>query len=66
MRLAVITIPLDFIPFAGMCIVAWFKALGTARYLHEPASRISPSFHCIASTGMPLRLTVLQGEAYDS
>ena len=36
MRFVVLTIPLDFVPFAGMCIVAWFKALGTARYLHEP------------------------------
>ncbi|TFK91857.1 hypothetical protein K466DRAFT_659724 [Polyporus arcularius HHB13444] len=32
----VIAFPLHFVPFAGMFIVAWFRALGTARYLHEP------------------------------
>ena len=32
----VISIPLDFVPFAGMVIAAAFRALGTARYLHEP------------------------------
>ncbi|KAI0373679.1 hypothetical protein BV20DRAFT_937290 [Pilatotrama ljubarskyi] len=29
-------IPLHFVPFAGMFIAAWFRALGTARYLHQP------------------------------
>ncbi|KAI0629737.1 hypothetical protein C8Q77DRAFT_1138152 [Trametes polyzona] len=29
-------IPLNFVPFAGIFIAAWFKALGTARYLHQP------------------------------
>ena len=32
----VISIPLNFVPFAGMVIAAAFRALGTARYLHEP------------------------------
>ncbi|TBU37229.1 hypothetical protein BD309DRAFT_974463 [Dichomitus squalens] len=32
----VLPIPLNFIPFAGMFIAAAFRALGTARYLHEP------------------------------
>ncbi|KAM5539462.1 hypothetical protein V8D89_006914 [Ganoderma adspersum] len=31
-----ISLPLDFLPFAGMVIAAAFRALGTARYLHEP------------------------------
>ncbi|KAI0763580.1 hypothetical protein BD413DRAFT_642589 [Trametes elegans] len=29
-------IPLNFVPFAGLAIAAWFRALGTARYLHQP------------------------------
>ncbi|KAI0754700.1 hypothetical protein C8Q80DRAFT_1094824 [Daedaleopsis nitida] len=31
-----IALPLNFIPLAGMFIAAWIRALGTARYLHEP------------------------------
>ena len=34
--MVVISIPLNFVPFAGMVIAAAFRALGTARYLHEP------------------------------
>ncbi|KAH9851692.1 hypothetical protein C2E23DRAFT_780206 [Lenzites betulinus] len=33
---SVLMIPLNFVPFAGIFIAAWFKALGTARYLHQP------------------------------
>ncbi|KAJ3003675.1 hypothetical protein NUW54_g5183 [Trametes sanguinea] len=33
---SLLMIPLHAIPFAGMAIAAWFKALGTARYLHQP------------------------------
>ena len=33
-----ISLPLDFLPFAGMVIAAAFRALGTAKYLHEPVS----------------------------
>ncbi|KAH9889928.1 hypothetical protein C8Q73DRAFT_653332 [Cubamyces lactineus] len=33
---SLLMIPLHAIPFAGMLIAAWFKALGTARYLHQP------------------------------
>ncbi|KAL1950365.1 hypothetical protein VTO73DRAFT_5489 [Trametes versicolor] len=29
-------IPLNFVPFAGIFIAAWFRSLGTARYLHQP------------------------------
>ncbi|CDO76694.1 hypothetical protein BN946_scf184975.g3 [Trametes cinnabarina] len=33
---SLLMIPLHAIPFAGMAIAAWFRALGTARYLHQP------------------------------
>ncbi|KAI0647819.1 hypothetical protein C8Q79DRAFT_1109783 [Trametes meyenii] len=36
----VIMIPLDFIPLAGIVLAAWFKSLGTARYLHQPYFKV--------------------------
>ncbi|EIN03514.1 hypothetical protein PUNSTDRAFT_109399 [Punctularia strigosozonata HHB-11173 SS5] len=32
----VLLAPLNFVPFVGIFISAWFKALGTATYLHKP------------------------------
>ncbi len=59
----VIAFPLHFVPFAGMFIVAWFRALGTARYLHEP---VSPTLFRVLHMLTPPDVAVLQGEAHDS
>ncbi|KIY49168.1 hypothetical protein FISHEDRAFT_41591 [Fistulina hepatica ATCC 64428] len=32
----VIFLPFNLYPFVGIAVTAWFKALGTARYLHKP------------------------------
>jgi hypothetical protein len=34
----VVLAPLNFIPFLGLGISAWMKALSTARSLHSPVS----------------------------
>ena len=64
-----ISLPLDFLPFAGMVIAAAFRALGTAKYLHEPVSPL----HFVQSTLNADRMwnspfccmIVLQGENHD-
>lgn len=34
----VLLAPLNFVPFVGLAISAWFRALGTGKYLHTPVS----------------------------
>ncbi|KAI0962620.1 hypothetical protein AcW1_001398 [Taiwanofungus camphoratus] len=36
MAVKLILLPFDYVPFVGILISAWFRALGTARYLHKP------------------------------
>ena len=59
----VLMIPLHAIPFAGMLIAAWFKALGTARYLHQPVGSIHRKNQPYALIHVPL--AVFQSEEDD-
>lgn len=46
---AVVLFPISLYPFVGVFVSAYFKALGTARYLHKPVGLLAVRYRIVCS-----------------